>query len=93
MQGAVRLQLTDALVFEAHAAVADDDWLGVVNTYRAMSGLGPVSSNDTWSAQGQAHSSADLQILSSRRRSAAGKLCGASAPPVQKTLALGGAPR
>ena len=23
-------------------AVADDDWLGIVNTYRAMSGLSPV---------------------------------------------------
>ena len=32
-------------------AVADDDWLGVVNTYRAMSGVGPVSANADWSAQ------------------------------------------
>ena len=37
-------------------AVADDDWLGVVNTYRAMSNLDPVSGNATWSAQAQAHS-------------------------------------
>ena len=35
---------------------ADDDWLGIVNTYRAMSGLGPVTANATWSAEGQAHS-------------------------------------
>ena len=26
-------------------AVADDDWLGIVNTYRAMSGLAPVTAN------------------------------------------------
>ena len=35
---------------------ADDDWLGIVNTYRAMSGLAPVTANATWSAEGQAHS-------------------------------------
>lgn len=35
---------------------ADDDWLGIVNTYRAMSGLTPVTANATWSAEGQAHS-------------------------------------
>ncbi len=34
----------------------DDDWLGVVNTYRAMSGLAPVTANSTWSSEGQAHS-------------------------------------
>lgn len=39
----------------AHA-VANDDWLGIVNTYRAMSGLAPVSANPTWSAEAQAHS-------------------------------------
>lgn len=37
-------------------AVADDDWLGIVNTYRAMSGLAPVSANAEWSAQDEAHS-------------------------------------
>jgi Cysteine-rich secretory protein family len=37
-------------------AIADDDWLGIVNTYRAMSGLESVTANGTWSAQGQAHS-------------------------------------
>lgn len=35
---------------------ADDDWLGIVNTYRAMSGLAPVTANAQWSAEGQAHS-------------------------------------
>lgn len=38
------------------AAVADDDWLGTVNTYRAMSGLSPVSENTTWSSEARAHS-------------------------------------
>jgi hypothetical protein len=42
-------------------AVADDDWLGVVNTYRAMSGLDPVGADATWSAQAQAHSCYMLQ--------------------------------
>ncbi len=37
-------------------AVGDDDWLGIVNTYRAMSGLDPVTANSTWSAEAQAHS-------------------------------------
>jgi hypothetical protein len=44
----------------AHA-VADDDWLGIVNTYRAMSGLDPVAANATWSAQDEAHSCYMLQ--------------------------------
>lgn len=39
----------------AHA-VSDSDWLGIVNTYRQMSGLAPVSSNSTWSSQAAAHS-------------------------------------
>jgi Cysteine-rich secretory protein family len=39
----------------AHA-VADDDWLGVVNTYRAMSGLAPITGNNEWSAQDYDHS-------------------------------------
>jgi uncharacterized protein YkwD len=42
-------------------AVDDHDWLGVVNTYRAMSGLEPVSANATWSAQAEAHSCYMLQ--------------------------------
>ncbi len=42
-------------------AVTDDDWLGVVNTYRAMSGLDPVSADATWSAQAEAHSCYMLQ--------------------------------
>jgi hypothetical protein len=43
------------------AAVASDDWLGVVNTYRQMSGLQPVTANSTWSAEAQAHSCYMLQ--------------------------------
>ncbi len=42
-------------------AVADSDWLGVVNTYRAMSGLDAVSADATWSAQAEAHSCYMLQ--------------------------------
>ena len=42
-------------------AVADDDWLGIVNIYRAMSGVDPVSVNAEWSAQDQAHSCYMLQ--------------------------------
>ena len=38
------------------SAVGDSDWLGIVNTYRAMSGLSPVSANPTWSAQAYDHS-------------------------------------
>lgn len=29
-------------------AVSDDDWLGIVNTYRQMSGLAPVAANPAW---------------------------------------------
>ncbi len=43
------------------SAVSDHDWLGVVNTYRAMSGLAPVTANATWSAQAQNHSCYMLQ--------------------------------
>jgi hypothetical protein len=43
------------------AAVASDDWLGVVNTYRQMSGQQPVTANATWSAEAQAHSCYMLQ--------------------------------
>ncbi|MEO6570422.1 MAG: CAP domain-containing protein [Ilumatobacteraceae bacterium] len=43
------------------AAGAGDSWLDVVNTYRSMSGLAPVSSNATWSAEAEAHSCYMLQ--------------------------------
>jgi hypothetical protein len=46
---------------QVSATIADTDWLGTVNTYRAMSGLQPVSENATWSAQAQAHSCYMLQ--------------------------------
>ena len=36
--------------------IADDDWLGVVNAYRAMSGLAPVTERSEWSAGAQLHS-------------------------------------
>lgn len=39
----------------AHA-VADNDWLGIVNTYRQMSGLGTIGANSTWSSEAKAHS-------------------------------------
>src|SRR5690606_34966834 len=42
-------------------AAADDDWLGIVNTYRQMSGLRPITSDATWSAEAKAHSSYMLQ--------------------------------
>ncbi|MEX2627555.1 MAG: CAP domain-containing protein [Ilumatobacteraceae bacterium] len=38
------------------ASIDDDDWLAIVNSYRAMSGLGPVGENPTWSEEGRAHS-------------------------------------
>jgi hypothetical protein len=41
---------------QSAGAVGDDDWLGIVNTYRAMSGLDPVTPNGTWSAEAKAHS-------------------------------------
>ncbi len=43
------------------ADVATSDWLSTVNTYRAMSGLSPVSENTTWSSEAQAHSCYMLQ--------------------------------
>lgn len=43
------------------SAVADGDWLGIVNTYRAMSGLAPVAANATWSSQAADHSCYMLQ--------------------------------
>ena len=39
----------------ASAEPASNDWLGIVNTYRAMSGLGAVSENATWSSQAYSH--------------------------------------
>ena len=42
-------------------AVANDDWLGIVNTYRTMSGLGTVGANQTWSNEATAHSCYMLQ--------------------------------
>ena len=38
------------------SAAPADHWLTVVNAYRAMSGLAPVTENTTWSAEAQAHS-------------------------------------
>jgi uncharacterized protein YkwD len=38
------------------AAPANSDWLGIVNTYRAQSGLAPVSENIWWSAGARNHS-------------------------------------
>ncbi|CAN5596431.1 hypothetical protein BH23ACT3_BH23ACT3_13780 [soil metagenome] len=40
----------------AAAAVDDHDWLGAVNSYRAMSGLGPLVENPTWSDGARLHS-------------------------------------
>ncbi len=38
------------------SGVASSDWLGVVNVYRAQSGLPPVSENPTWSSGARSHS-------------------------------------
>lgn len=46
---------------ETAHAIADDDWVGIVNTYRQMSGLAPVGTNATWSAESAAHSCYMLQ--------------------------------
>jgi uncharacterized protein YkwD len=43
------------------SAVDDNDWLGIVNTYRAMSGLAPVGEDGGWSAQARDHSCYMLQ--------------------------------
>lgn len=40
----------------ANSVVADHDWLGVVNAYRAMSNLGALVENPTWSAEAELHS-------------------------------------
>lgn len=38
------------------AALDDQDWLGIVNAYRAMSGLAPVTAEPAWAAGAAAHS-------------------------------------
>ncbi|HWL42447.1 MAG TPA: hypothetical protein VNQ73_05845 [Ilumatobacter sp.] len=38
------------------AAIDNSDWLGIVNTYRAMSGLAPVAAEPAWEAGAVAHS-------------------------------------
>jgi hypothetical protein len=38
------------------AGVSANDWLGIVNTYRAQSGLNPVTENGWWSAGARNHS-------------------------------------
>ncbi len=38
------------------AVVSDEDWLGILNTYRAQSGLDPVVENSDWSAGARNHS-------------------------------------
>jgi len=43
------------------AGVADDDWLGIVNAYRAQSSLQPVVENSTWSDGARNHSCWMLQ--------------------------------
>ena len=43
------------------SAATSGDWLTIVNTYRAMSGLAPVTSNAAWSSDAQAHSCYMLQ--------------------------------
>lgn len=55
--GGVAVEIAATPAPTAHAANVDaNDWRGVVNAYRAMSGLGPVGENGTWSAQGREHS-------------------------------------
>lgn len=57
---ALAIVLTGGLLLPTNAGastvVADDDWLGVVNAYRAMSNLGPLAENPTWSAEAELHS-------------------------------------
>jgi hypothetical protein len=38
------------------AAISDGDWLGIVNAYRAMSGVAPLSESSSWSSEAHAHS-------------------------------------
>ena len=40
----------------ASTVQASDDWLTIVNTYRAQSGLPPVTENASWSAGAMSHS-------------------------------------
>ncbi len=40
----------------AQTSPANSDWLGIVNTYRAQSGLAPVTENPWWSAGARNHS-------------------------------------
>ncbi|MEM8746487.1 MAG: CAP domain-containing protein [Actinomycetota bacterium] len=40
----------------AQAGPQDDDWQAIVNTYRELSGLGPVGANAQWSAEARDHS-------------------------------------
>jgi hypothetical protein len=50
--------VTSAVVAPAASAsaIASSDWLGIVNSYRWMSGLAPVSENPAWSSEAHAHS-------------------------------------
>lgn len=43
------------------SAASSGNWLTIVNSYRAVSGLAPVTSNAAWSADAQAHSCYMLQ--------------------------------
>ena len=52
----VAIVVTAAAETTVEAAPSDDDWLGVVNAYRAASGLGPVVENATWSSGSRNHS-------------------------------------
>jgi Cysteine-rich secretory protein family len=48
--------LSSAMGTSPAAAIGNDDWFGIINTYRAMSGVAPVSENQTWSSEAHAHS-------------------------------------
>jgi hypothetical protein len=48
--------LTSVVPAASASAVDDADWLGVVNAYRSMSGLAPVSAEPAWEAGADAHS-------------------------------------
>lgn len=43
-------------VAPAQASPDNNDWLGIVNVYRAQSGLSPVAENSSWSAGARNHS-------------------------------------
>ncbi|MBV1894045.1 MAG: CAP domain-containing protein, partial [Ilumatobacteraceae bacterium] len=53
--GLLAIPATSAGVVEAQGP-ADHDWVSIVNTYRAQSGLSPITENPSWSLGGQAHS-------------------------------------